>query len=161
MAWSSTSLLTLAIGLMSLLSIAAGWLLASRSLDPTAGMVICRTSDAGKPSDTVPDARRDAERTFLVENEAAMRRMMDAMAISPTGDVDRDFVAMMVPHHRGAIEMAMAELRHGRNEQLRRMAQEIIVTQGQEVAAMYQAVRPAGSGPVAQVLTSAPGKPWP
>ena len=43
---------------------------------------------------------------------------------------------MMVPHHQGAIEMAQAELRYGRNEPLRRMAQEIIVTQLQEIAAM-------------------------
>ena len=46
------------------------------------------------------------------------------------------FVAMMVPHHQGAIEMAQAELRHGHNEPLRRMAQEIIVTQLQEITAM-------------------------
>jgi hypothetical protein len=42
----------------------------------------------------------------------------------------------MVPHHQGAIEMAQAQLRYGRNEPLRRMAQEIIVTQLQEIAAM-------------------------
>ena len=42
----------------------------------------------------------------------------------------------MVPHHQGAIEMAQAELRYGRNETLQRMAQEIIVTQLQEITAM-------------------------
>ena len=42
---------------------------------------------------------------------------------------------MMVPHQQGAIDMAQAELRHGHNEQLRRIAQEIIVTQQQEIAA--------------------------
>jgi uncharacterized protein (DUF305 family) len=62
--------------------------------------------------------------------------MMVDMGITPSGDVDRDFVAMMVPHHQGAIEMAQAELRYGRNETLRRMAQEIIVTQQEEIAAM-------------------------
>jgi hypothetical protein len=54
--------------------------------------------------------------------------------------VDRDFVAMMVPHHQGAIDMALALLRHGRNERLKRLAQEIIVTQQQEIAAMRLAV---------------------
>ncbi len=86
---------------------------------------------------------------------------MDAMATSPTGDVDRDFVAMMVPHHQGAIEMAMAELRHGRNEQLRRLAQEIIVTQGQEIRAMHQAARPADAAPATPDLTPTPGEPRP
>jgi len=36
--------------------------------------------------------------------------------------------------------MAQAELRYGRNEQLRRMAQEIIVTQLQEIDAMRLAL---------------------
>jgi uncharacterized protein (DUF305 family) len=77
---------------------------------------------------------------FAAENEAAMNKMMDAMAIKPSGDVDRDFVAMMIPHHQGAIEMAQAELRHGSNEQLRRISQEIIVEQQQEIAAMRLAL---------------------
>jgi uncharacterized protein (DUF305 family) len=65
-----------------------------------------------------------------------MTKMMVDMGIRPSGDVDTDFVAMMVPHHQGAIEMAQAELRYGRNEPLRRMAQGIIVTQLQEITAM-------------------------
>jgi Domain of unknown function (DUF305) len=47
---------------------------------------------------------------------------------------------MMVPHHQGAIDMARVELKYGRNEQLRRLSQEIIVTQQQEIAAMRLAV---------------------
>jgi uncharacterized protein (DUF305 family) len=66
--------------------------------------------------------------------------MMNDMAVKPTGDVDLDFVAMMVPHHQGAIDMAVAVLRYGRNAQIRRLAQEIIVTQQQEIAAMRLAV---------------------
>jgi uncharacterized protein (DUF305 family) len=85
-------------------------------------------------------AATDDEARFLAENEAAMSKMMAAMAIRPAGDVDRDFVAAMVPHHQGAIEMAQAELRHGRNEQLRRIAQEIIIDQTQEIAAMHLAL---------------------
>jgi hypothetical protein len=77
-----------------------------------------------------------AEAPFLAENNAAMTTMMDDMSIRPSGDVDQDFVAMMVPHHQGAINMARAELRYGHNEQLRRLAQEIIVDQQEEIAAM-------------------------
>src|SRR5258707_13452724 len=69
-----------------------------------------------------------------------MNKMMANMAVKPTGDVDRDFVAMMTPHHQGAIEMAKAVLRSGRNEQIRRLAQEVIVTQQQEIAAMRLAI---------------------
>lgn len=77
---------------------------------------------------------------FAAENAAAMEKMMAGMAVKPSGDIDRDFAAMMIPHHQGAIDMAMAELRWGRNEQLRRIAQEIVVEQQQEITAMRQAL---------------------
>jgi hypothetical protein len=80
------------------------------------------------------------EAPFLAEIEAAIKKMMAAMDIKPSGDVDQDFVAMMVPHHHGAIDMAQAELLYGRNEQLRRIAQEIVVEQQQEIAAMRLAL---------------------
>src|SRR5258708_6255841 len=51
------------------------------------------------------------EQSFLSENDAAMNRMMADMTIKPTGDVDRDFVAMMASHHHGAIDMARPELK--------------------------------------------------
>ena len=87
-----------------------------------------------------PQALAPDESAFLAENEAAMTKMMNAMEAKPTGDVDRDFVAMMAPHHQGGIDMAVLELRYGKNEQLRRLAQEIIVSQTQEIAAMKLAI---------------------
>lgn len=80
------------------------------------------------------------DRPFIAEMDAAMAKMTAAMNCKPTGDVDADFVAMMTPHHQGAVDMAKAELRYGKNEMLRRMAQEIIVTQQQEIAAMSLAL---------------------
>src|SRR5258707_5041116 len=80
------------------------------------------------------------EASFLAKSNAAMTRMMAAMKIKPFNDVDRDFVAMMVPHHQGAIDMAEAELSYGHNEPLRGLAQEIIVTQHQEIAVMRRAL---------------------
>ncbi|MCX4146280.1 DUF305 domain-containing protein [Paraburkholderia madseniana] len=90
---------------------------------------------AAGPPGTIPE-----ETSFLSENDKAMTTMMDDMSIKPTGNVDQDFVAMMVPHHQGAIDMAQAELRHGHNEQLRRIAQEIVVEQQQEIVAMRLAL---------------------
>ena len=81
-----------------------------------------------------------SDQAFLAQNRPAMARMMAGMDIRPSHDVDRDFAAMMIPHHQGAIDMAMLELRYGRNEQLRRIAQEIIVDQQQEIAAMRLAL---------------------
>jgi hypothetical protein len=61
------------------------------------------------------------EASYLADNVSAMTKMMVNMGIRPSGDVDSDFVAMMTPHHQGAIEMAQAELRYGRNEKLMRL----------------------------------------
>jgi uncharacterized protein (DUF305 family) len=93
------------------------------------------------PIQYVADWRDNSdEQPFLSENESAMNKMMADMTVKPTGDVDRDFVAMMVPHHQGAVDMAQAELRYGHNEQLRRLAQEIVVTQQQEITVMRLAI---------------------
>lgn len=86
------------------------------------------------------EAAVGAEAPFLAENSKAMDKMMADMDVKPTGDVDVDFAAMMIPHHQGAIDMALAELRYGKNEQLRRIAQEIIVEQQQEINAMRLAL---------------------
>ena len=101
-----------------------------------------------------PVALSADESAFLQENDAAMTKMMNDMAAKPTGDVDRDFVAMMNPHHQGAIDMAIIELRYGKNEQLRRIAQEIIVDQMQEIAAMKLAI-----GEPATETTAVPTQP--
>jgi hypothetical protein len=92
---------------------------------------ICSTPFRSAPANEGP---------YLAENVSAMTKMMIDMGIRPSGDVDSDFVSMMTPHHEGAIAMAQAELRYGHNERLRRMAQEIIVTQQQEIAAMRLAL---------------------
>jgi hypothetical protein len=89
----------------------------------------------------VPNASADStQAAFAAENATAMAKMMAGMDVKPSGDIDRDFAAMMIPHHQGAIDMALAELRYGRNEPLRRIAQEIIVEQQQEIAAMNLAL---------------------
>ncbi len=87
------------------------------------------------------------EAPFLAKSDAAMTRMMAGMKIKPSSNVDRDFVAMMVPHHQGAIDMAEAELSYGHNEQLRRLAQEIIVTQQEEIAEMRLALVSTAASP--------------
>ena len=94
-----------------------------------------------------PVSAAEPEAAFLAENQAAMDKMMSGMSVAATGDVDRDFAASMIPHHQGAIDMAESELRFGGNERLRRIAQEIIVEQQQEIVAMRLAVAdmaPAG-----------------
>jgi uncharacterized protein (DUF305 family) len=71
----------------------------------------------------------------------AMERMHRGMSVVPSGDPDRDFAAMMIPHHQGAVDMAKVELQFGRNPVLRRLAQGIIVEQLQEIQVMQRELR--------------------
>jgi uncharacterized protein (DUF305 family) len=71
----------------------------------------------------------------------AMARMDRGMAVGCTGNPDRDFAVMMIPHHQGAVDMALAELRYGHDERLRRLAQGIIVEQRQEIVLMQQILK--------------------
>ena len=75
--------------------------------------------------------------TMMGESVARMHKEMD---VPFSGDADRDFARMMIPHHQGAIDMAIAELRYGRDQRLKRLAQEIIVDQQQEIAVMHLAL---------------------
>ncbi|GJE54872.1 CopM family metallochaperone [Methylobacterium thuringiense] len=70
----------------------------------------------------------------------SMERMHAEMAVPPSTDPDRDFAAMMIPHHQGAVDMAKAELAYGQDPVLRRLAQGIIVEQQQEIEVMRRAL---------------------
>ena len=76
----------------------------------------------------------------------SMQKMQQNMMSAPlTGNADLDFVAMMIPHHQGAIDMARTELQYGKDPTLRRMARNIIAAQEKEIREMqtWQAKHPA------------------
>jgi len=84
---------------------------------------------------------------FAAMMQNAMMVMDGGMKAAPmTGDPDHDFAAMMIPHHQGAIDMAKAELLHGKNPVLRRLAQEIIVTQDSEITLMQTELQKQAGG---------------
>jgi uncharacterized protein (DUF305 family) len=76
------------------------------------------------------------ESKFYSEIAQANAQMHRDMEIPPSGDLDRDFAQMMIPHHQGAIDMALLLIKHGRDEKLKRLAQSIVIEQGQEIAYM-------------------------
>lgn len=88
--------------------------------------------------------------SFLVNNSKpfaelmgqAMSVMDGAMTQAPmNGDPDHDFASMMIPHHQGAVDMAKVELLYGKDPVLRRLAQEIIVTQDSEIQVMQSQIK--------------------
>jgi uncharacterized protein (DUF305 family) len=68
-------------------------------------------------------AKDTDEQQFLFDSNLATSNMNRTMLMAPTGDIDRDFVDMMVPHHQGAIDMPRAEIKYGHNDELRQLAQ--------------------------------------
>ena len=83
-----------------------------------------------------PTAVNGSDSTFYAEMLKVHTRMHQDMEIVPAGNPDRDFARMMIPHHQGAIDMALVELKYGCDKRLRRLALGIIVEQGQEIAYM-------------------------
>jgi uncharacterized protein (DUF305 family) len=103
-------------------------------------------ADSGVPEGhTHARAAADSERfspafrRFIREMDAGMSRMMNDMhAPGYTGNADVDFLAMMIPHHEGAVEMARLVLIHGKDPLTRQLADEIIASQSAEISAMRQ-----------------------
>jgi hypothetical protein len=81
-------------------------------------------------------SRADADPGWseLISSMEKMHRAMSSVA--PSGASDVDFVQLMLPHHRAAIDMAKSELLFGKSPEMRRLAQEIIANQQSEIDLM-------------------------
>lgn len=97
------------------------------------GIYLCLPAASQQERGTHPNAKA-AFAHEMMESMVKMDRKM--MAAPMTGNPDHDFAAMMIPHHQGAVDMAKVILLHGKDPVLLRLAQEIIVTQRQEIAVM-------------------------
>ena len=68
----------------------------------------------------------------------ANTRMHEMMAIEYTGNADVDFIKGMIPHHQGAVEMAKIVLEHGKDPEVRKLAEAIIAAQESEIKWMTE-----------------------
>ena len=75
---------------------------------------------------------------------AAMDTMMTSMPMKSAGDADADFLAMMIPHHQSAIDMAKIELAEGDDDATRALAQKVIDAQEAEIAEMKAMLKGMG-----------------
>lgn len=105
----------------------------------TAPLAYAQHQDRAVESQNAPSSV--SGQRFARQMEAGMNTMMNDMhAPGYTGNPDVDFLAMMIPHHEGAVEMARLVLIHGKDPLTRRLAEEIIASQSAEIAAMKQRV---------------------
>lgn len=73
--------------------------------------------------------------------ERSMQKMHQGMMVGYTGDADYDFVAGMIPHHQGAVDMALIVLKYGKNPEMKALAERIIIAQRQEIGFMSNWLR--------------------
>lgn len=87
-----------------------------------------------KPSiSTLPTLSNSTQAYQLVN-----KTMHTHMNIEFTGDADIDFLAGMIPHHQGAIDMANTVLIYGKNSEIKALAHTIINAQQTEISQMHQ-----------------------
>lgn len=95
--------------------------------DPKHGSEVRRVTDAD-------------EQQFLFEIDLAMSKMNRSMLMTPTDGIDRDFVNVMIPYHLGAIDMGRAEIKYGRNDELRQLARRMVSQQEEEISSLRHAL---------------------
>lgn len=106
-------------------------------------MPVAATADDGKSMHDMHDMKSmdmKAGDTSKSESAAAFEavnaKMHKDMTMTMTGDADVDFMQGMIPHHQGAIDMANALLKYGKDPETRKLAEDIIKAQETEIAFM-------------------------
>ena len=93
--------------------------------------LIANHKPAGKGDEHAGAGHAGGEHNELM---TAMNTMMDKMkGMKMTGDADKDFVMMMIPHHQSAVDMADNEISHGKHVEMKQFAQKLIDSQSKEI----------------------------
>ena len=124
------------------------------ALIAVAGALMLPLANAQTPAKPAPTQSGMAANSTMpasgMDMKAMMKDMNDKMASMQTsGNADVDFARMMRIHHKGAIDMAKAELRDGKDLQMHKMAKGIIAAQEKEIAQLDKFLakkgKPAGN----------------
>jgi len=98
------------------------------------GMAVAQQNQGHDGHGAPAASARDSLAT--VAYKAASAKMHKDMDIAYEGDADADFVRGMIPHHQGAIDMAKIVLVHGKDPELKKLAEGIVAEQEKEIALM-------------------------
>lgn len=81
----------------------------------------------------IPEVKKQAGEMHneLGESMKAMMGKINSMIM--TGNTDKDFVMMMIPHHEAALKMAEAEIGNGKLAALKSMAKKMVDDQSNEI----------------------------
>jgi uncharacterized protein (DUF305 family) len=96
----------------------------------------------GAPGQAAAGPAAAAPSTRAYQEIAA--RMHKAMDIRYSDDADADFVRGMIPHHVAAVEMAKVVLQHGKDPEVRKLAEEVVKAQEAEIGMMREWLRKRG-----------------
>ncbi|OLP54861.1 hypothetical protein BJF92_13710 [Rhizobium rhizosphaerae] len=97
-----------------------------------------------------PAGKSEEAKAFSGSMKAAMEKMhAGMMSVPESGNPDRDFLAQMIPHHQGAVDMAKAVLVSTKDQQIRNLAQSIITEQTYEIQLMHAMLDQSGNQPAA------------
>ncbi len=89
-------------------------------------------------------AATPADTAATKDYKAANDKMHKEMNISFSGDADVDFARGMIPHHQGAVDMAKVVLAHGKDPELRKLAESVITEQEKEIAFLRDWLKKSG-----------------
>jgi len=119
----------------------------SRFLASVALALLALVGSGASPASEQASGQAQHPAGFDAELHTGMNTMMEAMAAVPMGGTpEEDFLAMMIPHHQGAIDMARALLVYGRDPLVRQLAEEIIATQQVEIQSMQNRLNALRTG---------------
>jgi uncharacterized protein (DUF305 family) len=125
--------ISLTIALVTLAAVGAG----IHAVSTTAPVLAqSHSGHGGHAGHGAPAAKAQSTSPSTAAYEAVNAKMHKDMDIKFTGNADVDFIRGMIPHHQGAVEMAEVVLKHGKDPEVRKLAQEVIAAQKKEIAWM-------------------------
>lgn len=72
------------------------------------------------------------------ESEMTMTQMVDTLKDKRGDAYDEAFIAGMIEHHRGAVEMAELSAERAKHEEIKRLSDAILTAQRSEITTMQQ-----------------------